>query len=230
MATFEELLNGITDETLKANIKDAYSKVNKERGEFGSKLIEKDTKISELEGKTRTYGEAVEALKKMKIEPNQIPGILEKLNIQKTQEEEYALTKEALTTTQSEKTKLEKEVAKFKAEKVMKSFFEKERGEFKDDKGQPIKVADRFINFDKLYDVADLTNETVLKEKCKQVLTESFAEQTSVVRDIGFLGVKTQQTPEGKQIPAGQALSVKEIFEKHGPDAAIHAAREAQKQ
>ncbi len=228
MDEFEELLKNVTDETLRTSLKAEYTKVNQAKGEFGNKLIQKDKEIKELGEKTRSYGEAFNTLKKLNVDPAQIPVMLEKLNIQKTKEEEYELTKEVLQSTQVEKSKLEKEIQKFKVEKAIKGLFERERAEFKDDKGQPIKLADRFINYDKLYDVSDLTNETVLKEKCKQVLTESFASQTEVVRDIGFLGVKTHQTPDGKQTADFQGLSVKEVFEKHGAAAAIHAARAAQ--
>ena len=229
MDDFEELLKTVTDEDLRTKLKAEYSKVNQQKGEFGNKLILKDNEIKDLKTKQSTYGEAVDSLKKMKIEPSQIPGILEKLNIQKTKEEEYELTKEALSATQSEKTKLEKEIGRFKAEKAISRFFDKERSEFKDDKGKPIKLADHFINFDKLYDVQDLTNETVLKEKCKQVLSESLVAQTAVVQAIGFVGVQTHTTPQGSQEPKPQVSDLKEIFDKHGPAAAIHAAREAAK-
>lgn len=221
---FKDLLAKIEDPETKAGIQAEYDKVNRLKGEYGAKLTEKDGEISKLKETTKTWGDAFATLKKNGIEPDKIPGILDKMNIQKTQEEEYELTKHALTEIRGTLTAAQKEVQRLKAEKVIGKLFEKERAELKDTNGKPIKLADRVIDYDKLYDVADLTNETVLKEKIKTVLSEGLTKQTEFLRDVGFQGAALPKTPEaGTETSAAPVNNIKEIMEKQGAVAAIAA-------
>jgi hypothetical protein len=220
---FEEILQGVTDETLKANLKAKFQEVNQKAGEFGRKLIEKDTEIGGLKTEKQTYSKAYEAMKKSDIAPDQIPKLLEKLGYQKSMEEEYNITKVVLDETKKEKSELAKENARLKAEKAMGKTFDKIRAELKDEKGQPVSLSDKFINFEELYSVQDFTNETVLQEKCKQVLTKAFTAQTEVLRDIGFVGAKTHTTPDGKQVTTPTVLNLAEVMKTQGAAAAIAA-------
>ena len=181
---FEELLQGVTDEKLRSDIKAKYQEVNQLKGEFGRKLIEKDGEITGLKTEKQTYSKAADALKKSGIDAEQIPKLLEKLGYQKTMEEEYEITKVVLGETKKTLTEKDKELNRLKAEKAMGKLFEKERAALKDDKGLPVKLAEKFIDYEKLFDVNDFTNETVLQEKCKTVLNEALVVQTDVFREI----------------------------------------------
>lgn len=227
---FEEMILGIADETVRANVKTAYQAVNQQKGEFGRKLIEKDTELAGLKTEKQTYGKAHDAMTKSGIAPEQIPKLLEKLGYQKTMEEEYEITKVVLTETKKQQAELAKENSRLKAEKAMGKVFDKLRTEFKDDQGQPIKLSDNFINLDKLYDVQDFSNETVLQEKCKLVLSEAFTAQTKVLRDVGFLGVSTHTTPDGKQVTNPQVLDIAKVMKEQGAAAAIEAMHHNQAQ
>lgn len=224
---FEELLQKVSDESLRSELKSEYQKVNQVKGEYGNKLKLKDGEIDGLKAERQTYSKAHDALKKSGIDADQIPKLLEKLGYQKTLEEEYELTKTVLTEKSRKEQELMKENNRLKAEKAMKAMFDKQRAELKDEKGQPFKVVDDFVDFDKLYDVTDFSNEAVLQEKCKQVLAESFTKQTEVMRKIGFLGVETHKTPDGKQTSSPVSPDLPTIMKERGAAAAIQAMRDA---
>lgn len=224
---FEEILQSVTDETVRANLKAEYQKVNQLKGEYGNKLKLKDGEIDTLKADKQNYSKAHETLKKSGIEAEQIPKLLEKLGYQKTLEEEHELVKSVLKQSTQKETELTKELNRLKAEKAIKGIFDKERAEYKDDKGQPIRLAEKFVNYDKLYDVQDFTNETVLKEKCKQVLTEGFSVQTEVFRDVGFVGKQTHVLPDGKQTNSQVLPDLATIMKERGAAYAIQAMREA---
>ena len=224
---FEEILQGVTDEKIKADLKAKFQEVNQQKGEFGRKLIEKDGEINGLKTEKQSYSKSFETLKKSGIEADQIPKLLEKFGYQKTMEEEYELTKVVLAENTKKATALEKENQRLKAEKAMGKTFDKMRSELKDEKGQPFKVVDKFVDFEDLYNVQDFSNEAVLQEKCKQVLTKAFTAQTEVMREIGFQGVKTHTTPDGKQVTTPQVLDLAKIMETRGASAAIQAMHEA---
>jgi hypothetical protein len=220
---FEEMLQAIPDEKLRADIKAKYQEVNQQKGEFGRKLIEKDGEINGLKTEKQTYGKAAESLKKSGIDPDQIPKLLEKLGYQKTMEDEYEITKVVLGETKKTNSELAAENKRLKAEKAMTTLFNKERANLKDEKGQPVKLAEKFINYEKLFDVNDFTNETVLQEKCKSVLNEAYGVQTEVFREIGHVGVKAHVTPDGKQTTTPQVLNIEEVMKTQGAAAAIMA-------
>lgn len=224
---FEEMLQGVTDEALRANLKTEFQKVNQVKGEYGNKLKLKDNELDTLKADKQTYSKAHDALKKSGIEADQIPKLLEKLGYQKTMEEEYEVTKAVLAETKRSTAEVLNENNRLKAEKAMTKLFDGERIALKDDKGQPVKLAEKFINYNKLYDVNDFTNETVLKEKCKQVLTEAFADQTQVLREVGHVGVQTHTTPDGQQHTTPVLPDLAKIMKEQGAPAAIQAMREA---
>lgn len=225
---FKEEVAKIQDEGLRNVLLENFNLVNRERGEFGQKLMEKDTELTGLKTEKQTYSKAAEILKKSGINPEQIPAILAKMEISKTKEEEYETTKNALEHLSRESKEKDKQLHRFKAEKVLAEKFEKARAEFKDDKGNPIKIATKAIDFEKLYDVQDLTNETVLNEKISSVLKDAVAKQTEFLRDLGHVGVQVHTTPGGTQSSAEGLPGLKdigEIMKTQGPEAAIAADR-----
>ena len=234
---FKEALAAINDDAVKTTLLENFNEVNRKAGEYGAKLMTKDSELAELKGKLseagekeKTWSKSYETLKKANINPDEIPEILERLGVQKTLEEEHELIKAALEEKNKAFTKVEKELHRSKAEKAIKDIFEKQRAELKDEKGQVVKIANGFINLEKLYDVTDLANETVLKEKCKQVLTEALTKQTETLRDIGFQGAvlpntQAQGQQQNSQVSTG-LNQIKEIYDKGGPEAAIHADRQ----
>ena len=225
---FKEEVMKIADEGLRNVLLENFNLVNRERGEFGQKLIEKDAELGTLRTEKQTYSKAVEVLKKTGVSAEEIPKILEKLQISKTEKEEYELTKVAAHELQKAVEKKDKEIHRFRAEKVLNEKFEKARSEFKDDKGNVIKLTSKVIDYDKLYDVQDLTNETVLNEKIVSVLKDAAAKQTEFLRDLGHVGIQVHTTPGGVQSPAAGTADLKqigEIMKAQGPEAAIAADR-----
>lgn len=225
MADFKELLAQVENPELKEKLQAEYDTANRLKGEYGNKLHTKDEEIAALKETQKSYSKAAETLKRLNVNADEIPKILEKLNFTKTMEEEYELTKAALKEKEKNESNLEKEIKKFKAEKAVKSHFEKARAELKDENKQPIKIAEKFIDYDKLYDINDFSNEAVLQDKIKTVLTEALTVQTEVLGQIGFQGAKIATTPDGTQKNTGEALNLKEIMEKHGAPYAIEAMR-----
>lgn len=227
---FKETLAGVTaDETVKNTLLETFNEVNRKAGEFGRRIIEKDTENEQLREKEKTWSKAYETLRKHNVDADQIPKILEKMGVQKTLEEEHALAVAALESKAKEMEKLAKEAKTLKAEKAVKGIFERMRSEFKDEQGKPIKISEKLIDYDKLFDITDLANETVLQEKCKQVLNEALTKQVEIFRDAGFQGVKLpeKKTPEGSQESVSHNLAdIEKIYKEHGAAAAIHADRE----
>lgn len=225
MADFNAELEKITDPELKASLKTEYDKVNRERGTFGAKLIEKDGEIIKLKETTNSYSSAFDLLKSKGVEVKDIPKMLEKFGIQKSLEDDNKL----LTNLAEEQGKSLKELTKerdrLKAERAIGTILADELTKFVDKDNKPIKIAKSFIDENKLYDVSDLTNETVLREKTKTVLQEALAKQTEVLKDVGFVGVPAHQvsTQQGHQTVKVDQTELKKIMKEQGPAAAIAA-------
>lgn len=230
---FKDLLDKVTDPEVKAGLEAEITRINKERGEFGAKLKIKDTEIDALKASTMEYGKAHKILEKNGVKAEDIPAMLEKLGVQKTVQDENVFLSETLKARTSELTELRNKVHRYDTEKAVGKLFEAARTALKDPKGNPVKIADHFIDIDKLYEgITDFSNEAVLKEKINKMLEEAAVKQATVLGDLGFQGVAVHATPGEKQGPAAVATtseSLRKISQEYSPAAAITAFRNAQK-
>ncbi len=224
MADINELLAALPDGETKAALEAEVKRVVKERGEFGQKLYEKDKALQTEKEKGLEYGKAKESLEKAGIKPEEIPALLEKLGVQKTVQDELALTSSILKEKVKTLTETEKELKRFKAERAISTIFEKERAAFQNEEGKTVTISEYFINKDKLLDtITDFSDETVLTEKVKSALKASYTEQEKVKATLGFPGAKVPNTPEKKEVPDKQVSEIETIFKEQGPLAAIAA-------
>ena len=236
MAELRELLSKveITDETLKGELESAVSRVLKERGEFGSKLIEKDREINGLKEGAMKYGRAKELLEKNGVSADEIPTLLEKLGLQKTLEDEHAILKEANKSKDKELSELRKALNREKNGKKINDLLLKELSEFRNEEGKNVKLIDAFVNKDKLIDsLADVADDTVVTEKIRQALKESYVKQEEMKAAFGITGAIVPRTPGDLKTPkssTGSPSEVIEVLKEHGPLAALAAHLEGSKQ
>lgn len=226
--TFEEMLEQVPNEDLRKSMKEEFSRVNKEAGERGRKLIEKDSELTTLKTERKQkseYETAFNLLKAKGVGAQDIPGILEKMEVNKTAEDELRLMTGLYKDAKDKVDGFEKQVRGHKLQTAMDSVFDEMRKSLKDDKGQPIVVIDEFIDKAKLYaDVSDPENKVLLEQRAKEVLTLGLQKQESIKSKFGFQGAQTFTVPEGNSNPGGNnniASSLKEVAQKHGPAAAL---------
>lgn len=233
MAEFNELIETVTDEATKTALKEAFDKVNRERGEFGQKLILKDKELNEVKSSSVEYKKAYKILAESGTKAEDIPALLEKMKVVKTVSDEYELTKTLLKTKTEELQEKTAKLDRLEKEGVLKFKIEKARAEFKDDKGKPVKLADDFIDFDKLYSgITDLSNEAVLTEKINLALKSGHEKQSSLLGKLGFQGVPVHKAGEGDTNNISQEdlnAEARKISKEQGPAAAISFLREAAK-
>lgn len=224
MADIYELIAKLPDGEEKTLLEVEAKRLVKENGERGQKLIEKDTLLNKEKDKGLEYGKAKESLEKAGIKPDEIPALLEKLGVQKTIQDELALTSGILKEKVKSLSEAQKELNRLKAEKAVSKIFEKELTDFTDEEGKKVTISDYFINKDKLLDsITDFSDETVLTEKVKSALKASYVEQEKVKTSLGFAGAKIPKTPEKKETPDNKASEIETIFKTEGPLAAIAA-------
>lgn len=226
--TFEEMLEKVADEELRKSMKEEFTRVNKEAGERGRKLIEKDGEINTLktEKKQKTEWEsAFKILKDSGHEPQDIPDILEKMKVTKTIEDEHKILVVLARESQDKVKTLEKQVKDNRIRTAVDGVFAEVRKNFKDDKGKALVVIDDFIDKAKLYaDISDPENKVLLEQRAKEVLTGGLQAQEAIKVKFGFQGATTHVVPEGGTQPGGEtniAAQLKKTAQEAGPTVAL---------
>ncbi len=222
-----ETVDGL-DATLKSDLISTVKKINTERGEFGSKLVTKDSEIATLKQGSLEYAKARTVLEKSGVSVDDIPALLEKLGVQKTLQEEHEFLKTVVKDRDKTLTETKKELSRLKAEKAVEKIFAKELAEFKDEEGKDAKVHNDFIDLSKLLDgIADVTDETVLTEKVKLALKDGYLKQEKIKASLGFPGAKIPSNSQEKKSPASNdsKLDIQKIMAEQGPAAAVAAWR-----
>jgi hypothetical protein len=229
MSKLKELLEKIADENLRKELDDEVSAVNREAGERGRKLIEKDTEIKSLKEKvseTSSYSEAFKLLKAQGIDLKEIPKLLDKMKVAKTSDDDLAILTETVKAKEAELSELRSFKKTTEIRTAIGKVLSEEKANFKNDKGEQITVVDRFIPEDKLYADIDVSNEVLLRERVKSVLKDGLQAQEAIRKELGFQGNQTHTIPEG-QGGVGQdanlAAQLREISVKQGPAAAFDA-------
>lgn len=227
--TFEEMLEKVTDEDLRKSMKEEYTRVNKEAGERGRKLIEKDGELNTLkkEKSQKTEWESAFTLLKNKgVDLKDIPGILEKMEVQKTTEDENKILAALVRESQDKAKTLEKQVKDFTIRTAVDSVFSEVRKNFKNEKGESLTVIDEFIDKSKLYaDISDPDNKVLLEQRAKEVLTGGLQAQEAIKVKFGFQGAPTFPVLEGGKQPGGDtnvAAQLKKVAQEQGPSAALN--------
>lgn len=226
--TFEEMLEKVSDEELRKSMKEEFTRVNKEAGERGRKLIEKDGELNTLknEKKQKTEWEsAFNILKEKGVAPKDIPSILEKMEVQKTVEDELKLVSGLYKAERDKTQTYEKKVKDFEIKTSVDAVFSEVRKNFKDDKGKQLNVVDDFIDTSKLYaDISDPTNKVLLEQRAKEVLTGALQKQEAIIGKLGFQGAPVFTVPEGGTQPGGDtniAATLKKVAQESGVNAAL---------
>lgn len=221
--TFEEMLEQIEDANLKKNLAEEYKRVNREKGENGRKLIEKDSELDTLRKSTKETSEwskYFKLLEKEGMEAKDIPALLDKMKVTKTLEDEHKLMSTLYKDAQDKLKEAEKENKGFKIKTVVDKHFAEIRKNFKNEKGEALTVLDDFIDTGKLYaDISDLNNEVLLKERAETVLKDAFQKTEAIKQKFGFQGATTPTIPEsqgGVGQTVGVAAQLKEITQKQG--------------
>lgn len=227
---FKELLESITDENLRKQLDEEFSKVNKENGERGRRLIEKDEEINRHKNTSKQKSEwetQFQLFKTKGYDPKDIPAILDTLEVQKTAADELKLLTIMHKDTETKLKAAEKENRTFKIQTKVDAVFNEARKNLKNEKGEALTVLDDFIDKGKLYaDISDPDNAVLLQQRAKEVLTGALQAQESLKAKFGFQGAQTHPVIEGSPTPgAGNnvAAELKEIAQKEGPVAAASA-------
>lgn len=224
----KEMLDGIADEALRTQLSEAFKKVDKERGEFGRKLIEKDEEIKTFKTSSKQKSEwetMFKTLKDKNVDVKDIPNILEAMDVQKTTSDELKLVSALQKDTENKLKEALKEIKGNKVKASVDSVLTEVRANFKDDKGQVLTVLDEFIDKGKLYaDVSDPDNKVLLEQRANEVLKGALQQQEALKAKFGFQGAQTFKVPEGNPNPGGVnnlAAELKTIAQKEGPVAAL---------
>jgi hypothetical protein len=233
---FKELLESIADENLRKQLDEEFSKVNKENGERGRKLIEKDDEINrhKTSGKQKSEWETQFQLFKTKgYDAKDIPAILETLEVQKTAADELKLITILHKDTETKLKALEKENRSFKIQSKVDAVFNEARKNFKNEKGEALTVLEDFIDKGKLYaDISDPDNAVLLEQRAKEVLTGALQTQESMRSKFGFQGAPTHPVIEGSATPGANnniAAELQKIAKEQGPQAALDTFYNLQK-
>lgn len=223
--TFEEMLEKVADEELRKQMKDEFTKVKVEAGERGRKLIEKDGELNTLKKGKSEWEATFNLLKSKGMDPKDIPSILDKMEIQKTVEDDNKLLTALYKAEQDKSKAFEKKAKDYEIRTAVDTVFNEVRKNFKTDKGEAITVVDDFIDHGKLYaDISDPNNKVLLEQRAKEVLTGALQKQEAIKAKFGFQGAPTFKVPEGSLIPGGEnniAAQLQKTAKEHGPGVAL---------
>jgi hypothetical protein len=223
--TFEEMLEQVTDENLRKQMKEEFTKVKVEAGERGRKLIEKDGELNTLKKGKSEWESTFNLFKAEGMDVKDIPSLLEKMKIQKTTEDEVKVLTVLYKQEQEKSKGYEKKAKDYETRTAVDTVFNEVRKNFKTEKGEPILVVDDFIDQGKLYaDVSDPSNKVLLEERAKEVLTGALQKQEAIKTKMGFQGAPTFKVPEGSPNPGGPnniAAQLQKVAKENGAGAAL---------
>lgn len=202
------IVTKIQDEAVRTEVLSVVDALNKDRGEFGNKLIIKDQEIDALKKRAAELEAQVSKAKPDEKLKDLDPVVAQTLaELKKRDEDREAELKQIRTQN--------------KMDKALKKAIEG----FKDDKGNLITVADHFIDKTSLYAVSDLSNEILLEEVAKKVLVEAAAKQSEIMKQLGYQGGPVHLIPEGgdKAKSMTTAPDFQKIIKEQGVEAAFAA-------
>lgn len=202
--SFKELSLKISDEGLRDSLLSVFKEMEVELGTRG-----KDLNLYKSDA--LTYKKLKDTLKAIGVDdPSNVDKVAEKLKINKDAAEE----KEALTAIAKqlaeEKKAIEKEYSQFKVKTTLTDKFNSARNNFKDEKGKGIKIADDFIDNNKLFAELDLSNELLVQQRIDGVLKEAYDKQAKLVATLGIPGFTPPSVPEGNQPSKPSTVSFQE--------------------
>lgn len=223
--TFKEMLEKVTDEDLRKQMEEEFTRVNKEAGERGRKLIEKDGELNTLKKGKSEWESTFNLLKSEGMDPKDIPSLLEKMKIQKTTEDENKVLMVLHKQEQDKAKAFEKKVKEYEVRTAVDSVFGEVRKNFKNEKGEALTVLDDFIDKGKLYaEISDPANKVLLEQRAKEVLTGALQSQESLKAKFGFQGSPTHSVIEGSPTPGANnnvAAQLQKVAKEEGAQAAL---------
>jgi len=215
-------LNKLPEEQteLKTGLETLIKSLNQEKGKAKSDItkvkLDKESIESELgkyKEKVSTYSDLMKTLSDAGIDAKNADKLAQKLNIDKTKDDELSDYKRLLNEATTELTTLRTEKDANVFQSKLNPTLDKALSEFKDGDGNLVRIAERFLNKEELYKPLDLENETMVNDRIKRVLEAAHAEQKSVLDDISLpRGVHQTQIGD-KHFSSPKGIAVEKIIE-----------------
>jgi hypothetical protein len=228
-----EAIGKLEDEGVKTTLNSLVQPIIKENGKRGQDILDLKDRLKTLESNApdASYADLHKQLSAMKLDPKEIPKLLEKMKVSKTAEDELELLKLKVQEESKEKTTLASKLKVYENKERLNKLLPEVKTLIVDDKGKPANILEEFIGRHTESLVANLSEDTVVaKEQIKQILTTALQEQDRVAKAFGYQGKPVPQIPGGAnfQQPNGITPSdLQKIMKEQGPAAAFAARRAA---
>lgn len=232
---------------LKTQIETKIKELNGERGKalsdlngFKEQLSTIKNEKDNLEKQNMTFAQLSKALADSGFKDGDITKMAEKLQVQKSQEDELAEMKRIL----DEQTKKIKEYEKINSERQLKDALvpklKEAMAEFKDKDGNKVPLVDDFVPYDDLLKPIDVENETLLQDRLTKVLEKAYTKQIDFQKrnNMVISGSEVHDVPSGDgHYRTDGALNVEKIVKTvtdgkgslDSASAAIAALRQTEK-
>jgi hypothetical protein len=228
-----EAVGKIEDEGLKTTLSSLITPLVKEHGKRGQDLIDLKEEVRALRANSpdASYSEMHKQLTAMKVDPKEIPKLLEKLKVSKTAEDELEILKSKNLEDSKARTALESELKAYKNKERLSKLLPEVKPTIVDAKGKPVTIIEEFIGRHTEGLAANLSEDPVVaKEQIKQSLTAALQEQEKMAAAFGYQGPHIPKIPNGANFnqPTGISPSdMQKIMQTQGPAAAFAARRQA---
>lgn len=228
-----EAVGKIEDEGLKTTLTTLITPLVKEHGKRGQDLIDLREEIKALRSNSpdASYAEMHKQLTAMKVDPKEIPKLLEKLKVSKTAEDELEILKGKAQEDSKARTALETELKTYKNKERLSKLLPEVKSAIMDAKGKPVSIIEEFIGRHTEGLAANLSEDPVVaKEQIKQSLTAALQEQEKMAAAFGYQGKPVPQIPGGANFTQPNGISpsdLKKVAQEQGIAAAFAARRQA---
>lgn len=228
-----EAVGKIEDEGLKTTLTTLITPLVKEHGKRGQDLIDLREEVRALKANSpdASYSEMHKQLTAMKVDPKEIPKLLEKLKVSKTAEDELEILKAKVQDESKARTTVETELKTYKNKERLSKLLPEVKTTIVDAKGKPVNIIEEFVGRHTEGLAANLSEDPVVaKEQIKQSLTAALQEQEKMAAAFGYQGKPVPQIPGGANFNQPNGINpsdVQKIMQTQGPAAAFAARRQA---
>ena len=197
LTEFLELVNKVDNKEIKDALVEKFKVHNQEKGKALSDLNEYKAQYDILKGENSnlkksksTYEEIANELAKAGIDASNADKLLQKLNVQKTAEDEVNILKKTLNDLTEKTKKYEAQERLNQIKSVLDVKLGDAKKEFKDKDGKTYPILDRFIPKDKLYEPIDTNVEALVSDRITKALQIAYNEQEKFKQETGMDIVK----------------------------------------
>lgn len=223
METFEEALavvEKLEDAELKGKLTTVLKDMNiekaKAKGDISKLKAEFQTQLEDANGKVSKYKDVAKILSDAGIDAKNANEVLAKLNVQKTQDDELAEAKRLLKEKDEKLNTFETERQKNLFKAKMNPLLEKALENYKNDKGEVVKISPDFIDQEALNKPLDLENEPLVTDRLNKVLEAAAVKQNAwFERNSGIFGKNMHKVPTGgdKHFSGNKGIDLTKIAE-----------------